>query len=129
MATVREACEAGEVIVTQDRRSDDLWLELWGVKVHATGRHLVHFVAMVMLAVLLGLGLLAHDGKTAEQTAKAIEGRDKQLAEVVKLQKRLEEKLDDLIWINMLSPEEKKKYKLDMPPSMREKLLQQERGR
>lgn len=127
--TIRKACEAGEAVDPVARRTDDLAVEFWGIKIHATGRHIINIVAMLLIGVALGAGLYAHDGRTAEQTAKAIDGRDKQLGEIVKLQKRLEDKLDDLIWINMLSPEDKKKYKLDMPPSMRAKLLKQERER
>lgn len=98
-------------------------------KIRASGR-----VVALALMLLVSTGVLAymirdHDLKQSKQLQEAGEQRGKQIDLVAQQQRQLMESMDTMIYVLTLSAEERSRLKLDMPQSLRSRLINQERAR
>lgn len=85
-------------------------------KVRARGPA-VYLVILIICAAAAGAWMLRdHDLRASERSDK-----------IVDQQQKLEEGIHELTWVLTLTEEERKRLQLQMPPSMRKKLLDQER--
>lgn len=115
---------------SQSRREDDLEITgPLGWRVKASGRQTSWLV--IVLVAMLGLGYMLrdHDMKSMKAIEVAVADRHEQMTAIVSQQTKLQDNLDTLVYVMLLSESERARLKLDMPQSLRTKLLGQDRGR
>ena len=110
------------------RREDDVEVKApFGWSVRASGRHVTTLIAAVVAVVVVLYMIREHDLKQTEGLAAAVKDRNDQMVVVMQSQVKLQESMDSMLYVLSLEPEERKKLRLVMPPSLRTKLLNQER--
>lgn len=109
-------------------------------KIRASGRVVVLALMLLVSSVVLA-GIIHTEHQTqdkamkeaaaqqAEQLRVAAEQRGKQLELLASQQKQLMENMETMIWVLVQTPEGRSKIKLDMPQSLRSRLISQERAR
>lgn len=123
-----------------EEKNGDLEISTSFAKIRASGRVVaLALMLLVSSAVLAGIIHTEHQAQekavkeaamlAAAQLQLATEQRGKQLELMAAQQKQLLESMQDMLWVFLQSPEERGKIKLDMPPSLRSRLLNQERAR
>lgn len=112
------------------KRKDDLEISgPFGWSVRANGREVVG-----LLMLVIGVGVLAymirdHDLRANERLEAAITARQTQLNALSAQQLRLQESMEEMIYVMSLTQEERVKLKIEMPVSLRARLLISERAR
>lgn len=97
----------------------------WSVKVNGKQVMLVIFIGMA--TGVLAWMLRDHDIRSSAQIQEAAAQRKAQLELVALQQGRLQDSLDTIVYVMSISPEERARLKLDMPPALRTRMLEQER--
>ena len=120
----------------QNRRSDDVNIELPFGKFRFPGKYLSSTVVVIAAVGALGYMIRDHDLRQAQQLSDAVKQRTEQLTGVVgKLeelkmqQKEMKGSVDTVAYILLLNEKQRSQYRFDMPEPMRKKLLEQERPR
>jgi len=111
-------------------RDDDIEISTplgWGIR--ANGRVVTMLVLVIAAVVLLAWMIRAHDLRQTEQLKQVSDARNGQMIMLASRQDRLQDSMDTVIYILSIPPEERSKFKLDMPPALRARLLTQERNR
>lgn len=113
-----------------DSRRDDVEVSgPLGWRVRFPARQLGGVVLVLAACGAILYMLREHDMKQTEQTQAAVVSRDAQLKQVNSQQQQLQESMDTMVYVLALSPEDRIRLKLDMPPTLRAKLLSSERAR
>lgn len=111
-------------------RADDLYIKgPLGWSIRANGRQAGLWVILLLAFGSLLYMVREHDVRAAEQITTTAVTTKVQVAEVAAGQQRLHESMETVVYILSLNPEERARLKLDMPRSLRSKLLNQERPR
>lgn len=111
-------------------RDDDIEISTplgWGIR--ANGRVVTMLVLVVAAVVLLAWMIRDHDLRQTEQLKQVSDARNGQMTMLASRQDRLQDSMDTVIYILSIPPEDRMKFKLDMPPALRARLLTQERNR
>ncbi len=106
----------------------------FGLSLKSNDRYTTLFVLILICTALVAGFLYKHDADAANlvrdiavQThMDAVRAAD-EVKRVAEAQHKQQETLEEMVWILSLTMEERKRYKLDMPISMRRKLLDRER--
>ena len=105
-------------------RKDDLSVEgPFGWRVRANGKELSLFI---IIALGVGSALWAlrdHDLRSTETLNQAVAERTKQIERVALAQTDLQDSMNAMIYVLSLTPEDRSKLKLEMPQSLRAKML------
>lgn len=111
-------------------RKDDISVEgPFGWKLRANGREVSVFVALAVATGALLWAIRDHDLRAVATLERAVEDRRKQLDLLSTQQADLQESMSAMIYVLSLSQDERTKLKLEMPPSLRSRLLTSERNR
>jgi len=102
---------------------EQLEMRSFGVWLKAGGTQTVCATLMLVLAAVVMLALYMHDQKAAVRAEVIVKGA----ATVASNQEHFEHALEEMIYVLSLSPEERARMKLAMPPSLRDRILKQER--
>lgn len=111
-------------------RDDDIEVRTpmgWGVR--ASGRVVSMLLLVVTAVVLIAWMIRDHDIRSAGQLADISHERSTQMLALATRQDKLQESMDVVIYILSVPPEDRVKFKLDMPPQLRARLLSQERSK
>ena len=111
-------------------RQDDVELEApFGWKVRASGKTVSALVIACGAVGALAYMIRDHDLKEAATLATSSVERREQLNKITTQQAQLQDSMDAVVYVLSLPQEQRNQLKLDMPESMRRKLLNQERNR
>lgn len=104
----------------------------WSFK--SSGRYASLFALVLVCTALVCYFTVNHDSNAAylvrdiatQNHMDAVRAAE-EVKKVAEAQRMQQETLEEMVWILSLTMEERKRYKLDMPVSMRRKLLERER--
>jgi hypothetical protein len=112
------------------RREDDLEITgPLGWKLRASGRQLVQLLFVAAAVFIVVYMIRDHDLRQTAAMEAVTQARSVQMRSMAEQQDRLKDSLDNILYVSLLSQEQRSQLKLDMPPALRAKLLTQERPR
>ena len=97
--------------------------------IQAHGPMVVIVILLVCAVAVFAVMVREHDLKQTEHLSAAVASRDVQLKQMDERQGKLQESMDVMVFILAMSPEDRAKLRLDMPASLRTRLLNSERNR
>ena len=120
--------------MTTEQKEDTEIKGPFGWSFKSSDRYTTLFVLIIVCTALVAGFLFKHDADAANlsrdialQTHMDAVKAANEVKKVAEAQHKQQETLEEMVWILSLTMEERKKYKLDMPVSMRRKLLDRER--
>lgn len=126
----RDAVEQGDENRQYGNRADDgIKLTTAFGSIQAHGPMVVALVLAVCAVVVIAFMQRDHDLRTGDTLKKMADIRSDQVKSLADQQARIEEKMDNLVYVIALPENQRAALKLNMPTALRQQLLTQERAR